>query len=109
VDRNKTKETGISMRSVSINEVAGSFAESKDIARRIRDEILFPALKENERVIIDFAEIESVTQSFIHVMISEPIRRYGGGVLDNITFKNCNENVRKMIMIVSDYMQESES
>lgn len=89
--------------------MAGSFAENKDVAKRIREDILFPAFEKNEPVIIDFADVESATQSFIHALISEPIRRYGGGVLDNITFKNCNENVRKMIMIVSDYMQESES
>ncbi len=97
------------MTEVSIVEMAGTFAENKDVARRIREEILFPALIRNEEITMDFEDIESATQSFIHALISEPIRRYGSGVLDHIIFRNCNENVRKIILIVSDYMQESES
>jgi hypothetical protein len=89
--------------------MAGSFAENKEVVRDIRKEILFPALISNEVIVFDFASVESSTQSFIHALISESIRRYGSSVLDHITFKNCNETVRKIITIVADYMQESES
>jgi len=55
---------------------------------------------------LNFDGIESVTQSFIHALISDLIRNYGMDVLDGLYFKNCNEVVRKIINIVVDYMQE---
>jgi hypothetical protein len=39
-------------------------------------------------------------------MISDVIRKFGPESLDKIAFKNCNENVRKIISIVVEYMQE---
>ncbi|MBI4035739.1 STAS-like domain-containing protein [Candidatus Daviesbacteria bacterium] len=83
----------------------GSFAEDKDIAREIRLNEITPLLKKNEEVILDFDKIDSTTQSFIHALISEVIREFGSDVLDKISFKNCNENVQKIINIVVEYMQ----
>lgn len=85
----------------------GSFAENKDIARDIRINSIIPALEKNQEVILDFEKIDSVTQSFIHALISDLIRKYGSNVLDRISFKSCNESVQKIITIVIDYMQAS--
>ena len=38
----------------------------------------------------------------------ELIRKYGNEILDKIYFKNCNETIKKIINIVTEYMQESE-
>ncbi|MFC1485077.1 STAS-like domain-containing protein [bacterium] len=86
----------------------GSFAENKDIARSIRIKKIIPALEKNQEVILDFEGIDSVTQSFIHVLISDLIRNYGNEVLDKISFKNCNEITKKIINLVIEYMQEAE-
>ena len=85
---------------------AGSFAEDKDLARTIRREQIIPALNRHEEVVLDFENVDSATQSFIHALISDLIRNYGGEVLDRIRFKSCNDTVRKIIGIVVDYMQE---
>ena len=85
----------------------GNFAENKDAARDIRRDKIIPALESDKEVILDFKDVESTTQSFIHALISELIRKYSGNVLDRVLFKNCNETVRKIINIVVDYMQHS--
>ena len=95
------------MTVVRVAPKAGSFAENKDIARQIRVERVVPALEGNQDVTIDFEKVEAATQSFIHALISDLIRKYGSEVLDRIYFRNCSETVKKMIGIVVDYMQES--
>lgn len=92
---------------IKIFPLVGSFAENKDIARDIRQNKINPALKKGEEIVLDFDGVISATQSFIHALISELIREYGGEVLDRISFKSCTETVQKIIGIVVDYMQES--
>lgn len=96
------------MTTLSVFEHAGSFAENKDIAQELRLTKLIPALEKKEHIVLDFEHVEGVTQSFIHALISDLMRRYGNDVLDCIQFKSCNETVRGIISIVTNYMQESE-
>ena len=94
------------MKHISIFDNAGAFAENKDVARNIRTQEIIPALTKNEEIILDFDRVDAATQSFVHALISEVLRKYGSDVLDRIAFKSCNETVRKIINIVVDYMQE---
>lgn len=94
------------MTTVSIFAHAGSFAENKDIARALRLEYIEPALAQEHGVILDFSDVVDTTQSFVHALISEVIRRKGFNVIDDIFFRNCNETVQAIITIVVDYMQE---
>lgn len=87
----------------------GTFAENKDVARDIRLEKIIPALEKGEEVILDFEKIEGATQSFIHALISDVMRKKGNEILDRISFKSCNPTIKKIIQIVIDYMQESEA
>lgn len=95
------------MIQIKLLPLVGTFAENKDLARKIRIEQIIPALEKKQEVVLDFAGISSATQSFIHALISDLIRKYGGEILDQIAFKNCSETVKKIINIVVDYMQES--
>jgi len=95
------------MIAIPLRELVGEFAENKDIARTIRESQILPALKVQEDITLDFSDVTSATQSFVHALISEPIRQYGNDVLDHISFKNCNETVQKIITIVTEYMQEA--
>ncbi len=94
------------MTEIKLLSKVGSFAENKDVAREIRKLEIIPVLENGEGVTLDFTGIESTTQSFIHALISDLIRKYGSEVLDRVLFKNCNETVRKIVRIVVDYMQE---
>jgi len=93
---------------INLYKTIGSFAENKDIAKQLRVEEIVPALDRGEEVTLDFTQVESTTQSFVHALISELIRDYGNEVLERIHFKNCNETVKKIIEIVADYMQQSD-
>ena len=96
------------MKSVRLVEMVGSFAENKDLARDIRVKEITPALVRGDEVVLDFAGVDSATQSFIHALISELIRKQGAEVLDRIVFRNCGESVKGVIGIVTRYMQESD-
>lgn len=96
------------MIEIVIYDLVGSFAENKDRARSIRTAQIEPLLSKGQEVTLDFAGVDAATQSFIHALISELIRKHGTEVLDKIIFKNCNETVKKIISIVVDYMQESQ-
>ncbi|MDP3722563.1 MAG: STAS-like domain-containing protein [Candidatus Omnitrophota bacterium] len=96
------------MKRIEILERAGSFSENKDIGRDIRMKEIMPALAKNEEVVLDFKGVESATQSFIHSLISDPIREYGDKALEHIAFKSCNDNIKEIIKIVVDYMQDAE-
>ena len=96
------------MINIKLVEKVGSFAENKDLARDIRLKEIIPALENGQNVVLDFSEIDSATQSFVHALISDLFRIYGREVLDKVSFKMCNEIVKKIIGIVVDYMQEIE-
>jgi len=96
------------MITIKLFKPVGSFAENKDLAKKIREEEIIPALNNNQEIILDFEKIDSVTQSFIHALISDLIRNYGNEVIEKISFKNCNETIQKIINIVIDYMQQEE-
>lgn len=91
---------------IKLFKIVGNFAGNKDLARDIRKEKIVPALDNNQEVILDFENVNLATQSFIHALISELIRKYGNEVIDQISFKNCNEIIKKIINIVIDYMQQ---
>lgn len=95
------------MISIRILDKVGAFAENKDIARDIREDVVMPTLEKGGEVSLDFEGVDDATQSFIHAIISESFRKYGPGVLDKIIFKNCNERIKEVISLVSAYMQES--
>jgi hypothetical protein len=84
-----------------------TFAENKDIAKNLRIKKIIPALENNEIVILDFKNVDSATQSFIHALISDILRKYGEDILDKLLFKNCTITIQKIITIVVEYMQES--
>ena len=92
---------------IRLYEKIGNFAEDKDLARKIRIEDIMPVLNKNEKVILNFKDVETATQSFIHALISEVIKEKGPEILDKLFFKNCNETIQKIIEIVIEYMQDS--
>jgi hypothetical protein len=93
------------MKTVKIFKFAGEFAENKDVARKVRIDLITPSLEKGGEVVLDFEKVGFTTQSFIHALISELMRDQGPEVLEKIVFKNCNETVREIINIVVDYMQ----
>lgn len=95
------------MEIIKMQDSVGDFAENKDIAKSLREEKLLPALAENRAVTFDFDGVSGATQSFIHALVSDALRKYPDTVYDNVFYKNANESIQKIITIVYRYMQES--
>jgi hypothetical protein len=93
---------------INLFKLTGDFAENKDTAQSIRLEHILPGLTQGKTITIDFDGVTGTTQSFVHALISDPIRQFGGGVLDRLKFKNCSPVVQKIIVIVTEYMQASD-
>jgi len=91
---------------IVISKYVGDFGENKDIARIVRTETIMPALQNDYDIMFDFAGVDGATQSFIHALISDPIREYYPVIFDKLHFKNCNATIRAVIEIVYEYMQE---
>lgn len=92
---------------ILLKKLAGEFAENKDIAKRLRVEILMPELSKGREVIMDFKSVKGATQSFIHALVSDPIREYKDIAFEKLAYKHCNDSVKEIIAIVYRYMQES--
>lgn len=92
---------------IKMQKLAGDFAENKDVAKKMRLEQIMPALSKHNEVILDFDNMNGATQSFIHALISDPIRKFRGVAFKNLFYKNANDNIREIISIVYRYMQES--
>lgn len=87
-----------------IEPVPGTtLAEDKDAAREIREKRIIPALDQGDLVEIDFEKVETATQSFVHALISEPLRRFGESVMERVTFVNCSQDVREIVITVVEY------
>lgn len=93
------------MKTIRVKTHAREFAEDKDMAAVIRDEELRPALERGEAVRLDFEGVTGATQSFVHALISDLIRRSGAEVLDQLEFANCSGTVQSVIEIVAEYSQ----
>lgn len=94
------------MKKILLFEYTGDFAENKDIAKNLRIDIIEPEMKIGNKVTIDFDNVTSATQSFIHALISEVIRVFGVDIIDNLLFKNCNDQIKTIIRIVIEYVQD---
>lgn len=94
-------------KTIKILNKTGEFAENKDVAKELRLKKIMPALLDNKKVVLDFEGVVGATQSFVHALISDPIRELKDKAFDNLFYKNANDSVREIISIVYRYMQES--
>ena len=88
-------------------ECAGSFAENKDIAAQIRNNEIIPAFNRGDEIEIDFTGVTLTTQSFIHALISEPLRKNGEDTLDYLSFRGCNNAIKGIIETVVQYVLDT--
>ena len=92
---------------INVIDYTGEFAENKDTAAKLREEHIRGAISQGEAVTIDFAGVELSTQSFLHALISDVVRKQGEDVLDMIIFKNCSPLLKELIETVVQYSLES--
>lgn len=91
---------------IGIPATSGGFAEDKDRAKTLREEQILPTLDRGEVVVLDFVDVTYATQSFVHALISVPLKKHGEEVLSRIVFKNCSPQMQSLIELVVDYSFE---
>jgi hypothetical protein len=79
------------------------FQEDKELAREIRHTRLLPALAENRSIRLDFSDVDYATQSFVHALIGEVLKRYGESILDRLEFHKCSQQLQNVISLVVNY------
>ncbi len=90
------------MKSINIFDMVGDFGEDKDVAASLREGVIKPAVRCGD-IVLDFAGVTLVTQSFVHALISDILRTSGEETLDKIEFKNCSTVVQGIISTVVQY------
>lgn len=88
---------------IKIEDHTGNFAENKDTARHLREMKIRPAIEKSELVVLDFKNVDSTTQSFIHALISKTFQQRGESALNLFEFKNCSVPVKSLITTVINY------
>jgi hypothetical protein len=89
---------------IVIQPIPGTgLAESKDDARRLRETEILPSLGKGQSVELDFEKVEFATQSFIHALISDAIRRYKDDIFDRLIFVHCSDEVQQIVLTVFEY------
>ena len=88
---------------IRIADLTGNFAENKDKARELREQKVLPAIADGVRVVLDFSEIDSTTQSFVHALVSKVFQDRGEAAFDMMDFKNCNGPVKSLVSTVVNY------
>jgi STAS-like domain of unknown function (DUF4325) len=92
---------------IRIKPLTGDFAEDKDAAATLRERAIRKALEVGQRVILDFTGVRVATQSFVHALISDVLRREGEAVLDRLVFTKCTKSVKGIVETVVQYSLES--
>ncbi len=88
---------------ITVRIEGGPFAEDKDYAKQVRLASIMPALDGGQGIVLDFSNIRFSTQSFIHALIGEAMKKYGEVALERIEFRHCSPQVKNLIELVVDY------
>jgi STAS-like domain of unknown function (DUF4325) len=88
---------------IKLRPDVGGFAEDKDRAKIIRIEKILPALEKRKSVVLDFDGVSYATQSYVHALIGEALKKHGESALELIEFRNCSPQLRSLIELVVDY------
>jgi STAS-like domain of unknown function (DUF4325) len=87
---------------ISVMNYFGKYAEDKDLAKKIRDKYLLPALAENKSLTIDFEDIVSAPHSLLNAMLATPIERLGLSAYKKIKIINAAPEIRETLDFIFD-------
>ena len=83
------------------NYIGGDTAVSYEDGKKCQKDIS-KAVKEHEKVNLDFSGINYVITAFLNPVIGDLILEEGDAVMKNIGIKNANESIIKKIKMVRD-------
>lgn len=83
--------------------IIGGFIDDKDRAREIRVQTIMPEIENGRHVIIDFKNVQTSTQSFVHALLGEVLGKFKEPVLEQLEFRHCSPQLKTLIELVVDY------
>lgn len=93
----------MSTSTITIAPDQSGFAENKDSAKELRLTAILPALDRGDEVVLNFSSVGHATQSYVHALIGEALKKHGEPVLDRIQFQGCSPAIKGVIELVVDY------
>lgn len=87
---------------LNIRNYFGRYAEDKQLAIKLRDEKLLPAIDEGVVVTIDFEEVISAPHSLLTALLATPIQRLGLAAYKKIKVINSSPEIRETIDFILD-------
>lgn len=87
---------------ISVRNYFGKYAEDKDLAKKIRDKYILPALAENKTITLDFEDIVSAPHSLLNAMLATPIERLGLAAYKKIKRINVSPDIRETLDFIFD-------
>lgn len=82
---------------IQVKNYFGNSAEDKDLAKKIRDKYILPALSENKSLIIDFEDIVFAPHSLLNAMLATPIQNLGLSAYLKIRIINAAPEIRETL------------
>lgn len=79
----------------------GPIKENVNAAARLREEIILPAVKNGEMLVLDFGGARFVTQSFVHALLHDALKVPGS--LVRLSFINCSNSSEEAVRTVAAY------
>ena len=85
-----------------IRNYFGRYAEDKELASKIRDRDLMPAVKGGQGLVLDFDGVISAPHSLLNALVSSAIRHFGMTAYKRIKVINAAPEIRETIDFILD-------
>jgi hypothetical protein len=86
----------------NIQNYFGKYAEDKDLAAKIRERNLIPAITNGQALLLDFEEVISAPHSFLNAFLASPIRQLGMSAYKRIKVINVAPEIRETLDFILD-------
>ncbi|HEX8632855.1 MAG TPA: ATP-binding protein [Pyrinomonadaceae bacterium] len=86
----------------NVRNYFGRYAEDKQLAIKVRDEKILPAIEDGKSVTVDFEEVISAPHSLLNALLATPIQRFGLAAYKKIKVINAAPEIRETVDFIMD-------
>jgi hypothetical protein len=87
---------------LSLRNYFGRYAEDKQLAIRLRDGKILPAIEKGISITVDFEEVISAPHSLLNALLATPIQRLGLAAYKKIKVINASPEIRETVDFIMD-------
>jgi len=87
---------------LSMRNYFGRYAEDKELAIKLRDGKILPAIEEGKSITVDFEEVISAPHSLLNALLATPIQRFGLAAYKKIKVINAAPEIRETVDFIMD-------